>query len=148
MSDNKPGLEGGGQGGGGSLSSMSDNDSPTNYSWTETQYIVGVGPQIFRVTCTGMKPNTLHNAYLVDRIVSVDCAPLTNYNWGNPLISDINGVLIFDYKFNPVNSPYQTSTYNSGSSSGTVAIIPAGNQKFHVTSGDGNSYAQNYIQQK
>lgn len=130
--------------------SGTSRDTPSVAPTTPTvinSIVYAVGPQVFRVVCTGLKPSTLHQAYLINKLVSSDCAPLYNYNYGAQLISDNRGNLSFDYKFNPSNSPYSTYT-STEVTGGVVAVIPVGNQKFSVSSADGNSTAYNYIQQK
>ena len=115
-----------------------------------TSVVIGIGPQTFRVTCTGLKPNTLHKAYLVSEDVSINCAPIVDgsttsasYIFGADLITDITGYLQFDYAFTPQNSPYTTQFI--ASTNQTIAIIPAGNQDFKVLSTDGNSHAESFI---
>lgn len=107
-----------------------------------TEVIVGIGPQTFRVTCTGLKPSTIHYAYLLTSNVSSSCAPLNNYTFGANLVTDSTGYLQFDYAFKPTNAPFPTKTDQTGT---VISIIPAGNQAFKVSSSDGKSYAESYI---
>ena len=109
---------------------------------TSTEVIVGIGPQTFRVTCTGLKPSTIHYAYLLSTNVSVNCAPLNNYVFGANLVTDSTGYLQFDYAFKPTNAPFPTDTDQTGQ---IISIIPAGNQALKVSSSDEKSYAQSYM---
>jgi hypothetical protein len=118
-----------------------------------TTVVVGVSAQVFRCVATGLRPNTLHKAYLVNTDVSANCAPIpangsttTTYSYGAPLVTDSKGRLTFDYAFTPTNSPYQTQFISQANA--TIAIIPAGNQAFKVQSTDGNSHASSFIQSK
>ena len=135
------------------------------------------GPQVFSITITGLKPDTEHKFYLLDKDVTSDCAPLTgtnvsslfgyklssllsltsskvqqirsSYQVGSPLISGVNGKLEFYYFFSPSNSPYQLDGYSgSGSSKYAKAKIPESPQKVYVKSLDGMSYAEAEIQVK
>lgn len=139
--------------GGGSLTSpggsLSTPSSSGSSSPSTNSVVIGIAAQTFRVTCTGLKPNTLHKAYLVSKDVSTDCAPIasgnvtTPYVFGANLLSNSVGYLQFDYAFKPQNSPFQTQYISS--SNQTIAIIPAGNQNFKVSSVDGNSHAESFI---
>lgn len=127
------------------------------------------GPQVFFISITGLKPDTEHKFYLLDKDVTVDCAPITgtnvtslfgyklssllsltsskiqnirtSYTIGSPLISGINGKLEFYYFFSPTNSPYQLDGKSQ-------AKIPESPQKVYVKSLDGNSYAESSIEVK
>ncbi len=122
-------------------------------SKTYEETVIGVGQQVFRCTCWGLKPNTLHKSYLLTKEVSADCAPISNtqqsnasYTYGASLISNSEGKLVFDFRFIPQNSPYPTrKVLNSDS---YVAIIPFGQQTFKVSSLDGSSTAQSFITSK
>jgi hypothetical protein len=157
--------------GGGSSSTTSSPPPSTN-----TTVIIGVAPQVFRCTGTGLRPNTLHYAYLLTTNVSSDCAPIvtvtsgstvaagapgsgfgqtgnnstsnttTTYAYGSPLITDASGKLVFDYAFKPQNSPFQTKYIQQANT--TIAIIPVGMQAFKVSSVDGMSWASTFIESK
>lgn len=123
----------------------------TSGSSATTVTVIGVSDFMFRVTCWGLKPNTKHLPYLVTKDVTADCAPIApnttvTYTFGNPLITDASGGMVFDYHFKPENSPFETKFINSVNK--TVAIIPAGQYVFKVSSADGKSRAQNYIESK
>lgn len=147
------------------------NNPPSKSSSSSSssqQNIIGVADFTFRCIGKGLKPNTLHKAYLVDKDVSEDCAPIVGsstspasnattyasktdqggmtYSYGTPLISDAAGNLVFDYHFRPENSPYEV--YNLKDLKTTVAIIPFEDQLFKVSNADGTSYAQTYIESK
>jgi hypothetical protein len=138
------------------LNNEPDKNKNNNGGKVTQTTVVGVTSSIFRIFCTGLKPNTLHKPYLVNFLVTADCAPLvddglynSSYAYGQPLITNQYGILAFDYRFKPENSPFETYTIKSGTSKGTViAIIPFSSQPFKVTSADGNSYAQSFIECK
>lgn len=116
---------------------------------TQTITFVGVAPQTFRCTATGMKPSTQHWPYLLTLDVSSDCAPISGgspYVQGGVLITDTNGHLIFDYFFKPTHSPFETRAVPG--SSDQVAIIPVGQQAFKIASADGHSTASTFIESK
>ena len=139
--------------GGSSLTSTSQGSNstpPTSTPVSPPSVVIGVGAQTFKVTCTGLKPNTLHKAFLLNLDVSINCAPIANngniaspYTYGANLVSDSTGFLQFGYAFVPQNSPFQTQVI--ASSNQTIAIIPVGNQTFKVSSVDGSSRAQSFI---
>lgn len=135
------------------------------------------GPQSFLITITGLKPDTEHKFYLLDKDVTSDCAPITgttasslfgyelssllsltstkvqqirsSYTVGSPLISGSNGKLEFYYFFSPTNSPYELDDYvGTGSERYATAKIPESPQKVYVKSIDGNSYAESSIEVK
>ena len=136
------------------------------------------GPQVFNINISGLKPDTLHKVYLLDKEVTEDCAPLTgtnvnslfgynlssllsltsnkvqsirtSYNIGSNLISGINGKLEFYYFFSPENSPYQIDGYSGSGTSSKYprAIIPESPQKLTVKSLHGNSLAEASIEVK
>lgn len=135
------------------------------------------GPQVFFITVTGLKPDTEHKLYLLDKDVTSDCAPITgtnvsslfgyelssllsltsskiqkirsSYQIGSSLISSINGKLEFYYFFSPENSPYEIGGYSgTGASTYAQANIPLGVQKVYIKSLDGSSYAEASIETK
>ena len=131
----------------------SSGSTPTSTAVQSTNIIIGVSAQVFRCTGTGLKPNTLHKAYLVGQDVSVNCAQIvtsgtttTQYTYGSPLITDASGQIVFDYAFTPLNAPFPTHFISSANI--TVSIIPVGKQTFKLTSVDGSSYATSYIESK
>jgi hypothetical protein len=130
-----------------SFSEHSSSAPPVAPAVPPTSIVVGVGAQQFRITCTGLKAMTLHKAFLLTTDVTANCAPISNtnpYKFGANLVSDSSGYLQFDYNFVPTNSPYSTYTIASNTSQ-TVAIIPAGNQTFKVSSLDSTSTVSGYI---
>ncbi len=125
---------------------------------SQGEYVIGVGQQTFRCTAWGLKPNTIHKPFLLTKDVSSDCAPIANttsntlhhssttYSYGANLVSTSEGKLVFDFRFVPQNSPYPTrQVFHSNS---YVAIIPVGNQSFKVSSTDGTSKAESFIESK
>jgi len=145
----------------------SSSDS-SGSSTPASQTIIGVADFTFRCIGKGLKPNTLHKAYLLTKDVSADCAPIVGsstspasnavtygsntdqggrtYSYGVPLVSDAAGNLVFDYHFRPENSPYEVKKLVDLNK--TIAIIPYGQQLFKVSNSDGSSYAQSYIESK
>jgi hypothetical protein len=139
---------------GGSLI-WSDGGGSSSYGGTSvnTEIIIGVSDYTFKVTCWGLRPNTSHTPYLLTKEVGIDCAPIVSngtttatHAYGSPLITNQEGRLVFNYHFRPENSPYPTRYVQSINK--TVAIIPVGQQLFKVSSADGTSGAQNYIESK
>jgi len=131
--------------------SKSSSSSKKNPKEPETA--IGVSDYVFTVTCWGLKPNTQHSAFLLTTDVNEDCAPLVSngtYNathtYGDPLITNSQGTMVFHYHFKPDNSPYETR-FATGINK-NIAIIPVGPQLFKVSSADGTSWAQNYIESK
>lgn len=140
----------------------SNNSKPTKVT------VIGVSDFTFRCIGKGLKPGTLHKAYLLQRDVSADCAPIVGsstspaanapsynsnttqggktYSYGTPLVSDAAGNLVFDYHFRPENSPYEVKKLVDLNK--VIAIIPYGQQMFKVSNADGTSYAQTYIESK
>lgn len=140
----------------------------SNSYHSRSKNVIGVSDFTFRCISKGLKPGTLHKAYLLQRDVSADCAPIvgsstspaTNapsynsntdqggktYSYGTPLVSDAAGNLVFDYHFKPENSPYEVKKLVDLNK--VIAIIPYGQQMFKVSNADGTSYAQTYIESK
>ena len=118
----------------------------------------------FTVNVSGLKPETEHRFYLLDKDVTSDCVPITpgtfvsntkhSYNksgiqlsiaqpvLGEKLVSSGNGKLSFEYYFKPENSPFQVK---NNKNKGPYVSLPAGNQKVYVKSDDGFSYAESAI---
>lgn len=117
----------------------------------------------FNVNVSGLKPDTIHRFYLVDKDVTVDCVPLTSatqasntaskYNvggtapasqpvFGGQLISNSNGKLSFEYYFKPENSPFDVK---QSKKNGPYVSLPIKNQRVYVKSEDGFSYAESEI---
>lgn len=111
--------------------------------------VTGIGPQDFFIQCWGLKPNTVHYAFLVDFDVTSDCVPKKDSLGGvagTQLKSDASGFLQFTYFFKPNNSPY---TWSYLEAHGTyIATVPSGNQKFLITSMDGTSRVESFIESK
>jgi hypothetical protein len=111
--------------------------------------VTGIGPQDFFMQCWGLKPNTIHYAFLVDFDVTSDCVPKKDSLGGvsgTVLKSDSTGFMQFTYYFKPNNSPY---TWSYLEAHGTyIATIPAGNQKFLISSMDGTSKVEGFIESK
>jgi hypothetical protein len=59
--------------------------------------------QVFTVTCTGMKPNTVHKFYYEGQDLSSDCLPvypkpnLATIQQGAPLLTDASGKIEFKF---------------------------------------------------
>lgn len=159
------------------VSSSSGGDSPM-------LVVVGVPDSTFRMVAKGLKPNTVHSAFLVARDVSIDCAPIvgsntspasntsqgntaggwgsqrpsvgnsnnvnvtanTTYTYGSQLITDAAGNLVFDYHFRPQNAPFPAGLLADRNK--VISLVPVGKYLFKVSSTDGTSYAQNYIEAK
>lgn len=137
-----------------SLTSGGDASSTTGgQGGTQTTTFIGVSDSTFNVQCWGLKPKTLHYAYLVDRDVSADCAPLLGFLepgtinvYGSPLVSDADGKLTFLFHFRPEASPFTTKYLQEVGR--TVAIIPFGQHMFRISSTDGRSKAYSFIESK
>lgn len=62
--------------------------------------------QIFKITCTGMKPNTVHKFYYEGQDLSDKCMPVnpkppgvSAIRYGSPLITDASGKIVFNFHF-------------------------------------------------
>jgi hypothetical protein len=119
----------------------------------------------FNVNVSGLKPDTIHRFYLVDKDVTSDCVPLrvsnqssntsSKYNtenisfplaiFGSQLISNSNGKLEFEYYFKPENSPF---TVKQSKKKGPYVTLPIKNQRVYVKSEDGFSFAETEIKVK
>jgi hypothetical protein len=68
-----------------SLNNPPSSDSGSSGGYTAPNYnvVIAVGQQVFRCTAWGLKPNTVHKAYLLTTDVSGDCAPIVVTNVAN-----------------------------------------------------------------
>lgn len=86
-------------GGGGSNSSTPKPQAPVVNNATITS-------QVFTITCTGMKPNTVHKFYYEGQDLSAECIPVdpkpsiaNAIRTGAPLTTDATGKIVFKFYF-------------------------------------------------
>ena len=131
---------------------MSTSDSGRDV--TTLRYIAA---QTFKMSVSGLKPLTKHEAYIVDIKCTSVCAPIssttTNQNIvhaiGQPLISDASGKLEFVFFFSPNNYKNGTIGYGVGAGSGFGRPLglwmSRGSKVFKISSLDGSSKATTAI---
>ena len=98
--------------------------------------------QIFKISASGLKPNTKHKFYVDDEDKTSVCDQIrASTTYDTDLISDSNGVINFEY--------YYDAGINEATSEVAVQnkLIrsEAGQKRFIVKSADGNSYAAGTI---
>jgi hypothetical protein len=98
---------------------------------------------VYHIKCNGLKKATLHKFYFEGVDFSSACRPV-NKALGQPLITDNNGFIQFDFHFFDTTISDWEAILTAGGQSlaGTNIFAP---KKLQVISGDGTSAAQSTI---
>ena len=96
--------------------------------------------QVFRISCSGLKPNTIHS-FVFDSVNSNSKCKIVYGRVGDNLVSTASGVLIFDFYYD-AGIAYVYSDFASINKA--VASI-VGNKTFTVKNSDGSSIASGSI---
>lgn len=95
---------------------------------TETRVTFLSREQRFRFVVNGLMPSTFHYAYLERSIVNNNLIKPLGGNLGDPLKTDSEGALVFDY-FYSVNLPTTTSLLDQAQA---AAALVSGDKEFVV----------------